>query len=150
MRKFKKIDPIFKEKWLAALRGESGLEYVQTDGELAKAPGWFQRDPETGKEFRIVKSWGFCCLGVGCDILTRDGTLINGYPLEFDYNVKQWHYPGLGDWDDPSTVWLDGGEWDGAVLDAVGLDENAQVELIAMNDAGTSFEEIADWIEAHL
>jgi hypothetical protein len=148
-----KLEPWFKKAWLRALRGRNGVEYVQARGDLVKEPGWeLEEDRGTGD----VPYWGFCCLGVGCDVLVRKGVEIVDGPLTFakDYRGRwTWRYVKKDIfWDDLETseIWLENGEWPEDVCRAVGLDMAAMDELVQMNDGGDTFAKIADWIEVNL
>jgi hypothetical protein len=119
-----KMDPELKAKWLAALRSGS---YQQGRGALLHCG-------DGDKEY--------CCLGVlgrlcGCG----DGTLESGQVLD-DINMAHvlgpWSPPGLG----RRFFQFDPGRRDTHVT--------IQRRLAAMNDAGASFSQIADWIEANL
>ncbi len=105
----------FRRKWIEALR--SG-KYRQGRRELAKAIG--------------NGCWGFCCLGVACDLHARE----NGTP---------WTRHGEG-W----MVYLDGGGWLPKMVEqALGLKDYQIYDLIRMNDEDRkTFAEIADWLEA--
>lgn len=103
-------------KWLEAL--ESG-KYKQAEGRL-------RRPREDGK------SYGYCCLGVLCNIAVQDG-------------VGTWEKAGS---ESPTYFTLDG-EDDGVGLvysmqQVVGIENALQSRLISMNDdEGKSFKEIA-------
>lgn len=138
MTTFKKIDPKFKAKWLAALRGKrktkAGNKYEQCDGRL-KSP---YRD-------------AFCCLGVAQDLLMRSREVPSIDWKKFapvatvspGRNQVRWTK-------DESTTLAGAGYPTREAVEAIGLSAKAAAHLADMNDAGDSFEEIADWIEANL
>ena len=127
-----------KAQWLAALR--SG-EYTQTSGAL-------RRENSDG-------SVGFCCLGVLCEILAKDGKI--KYQPEDEYSDLRKYGAGVdgeGDFVSGSAFSLpyvvrelvgistDAGEFE----DAEGCDRT----LISLNDSqGKAFPEIADYIEKY-
>ena len=143
-----KLPADFKKQWLDALR--SG-KYQQTDGYLHSGDG-------------------FCCLGVACDIQsssaptwkktgndrgdtvdvplfkTRNGAL--NMPLREDLS------DGIFDVLRQPTDFADRYPETNSDSDVVILDgENVpsvMAAFAALNDAGYSFAEIADWIEANL
>lgn len=118
------MNAAIKAKWVAALR--SG-EYEQGTGRLRVANG-------------------FCCLAVATDLYMKE--------------------TGLGQWCNDSGYYvfkdkdgfIEGTELPSAVMIWADLDTaapyartpNGQVDLIAANDAGKPFSEIADIIEAYL
>jgi hypothetical protein len=71
-------------------------------------------------------SYSYCCLGVLCDI--REVDLWNSL------------YPSYDDGELPNST----------ILDKVKLDFYTAQELADMNDEGSSFGEISDWIETNL
>lgn len=115
------MEATLKSEWLTALRGGS---YKQ------------------GKSYLRYKN-KFCCLGVLCDILVDDG---------------------LGKWEDIEDAKKDAlyftDDFGGSHLKTVyaengfrwflGLPDEVQSHLINMNDNGSSFIEIADYIEGEL
>lgn len=115
------MKPEYRDKWVAALR--SG-EYVQGKGNL-KLVG------ET-----ITTPIRHCCLGVLCE-LVKD---------EVQGEWRDWHtHARPSFWisnDDHSETILPQ-----TVLRLVGLDREQCDELANLNDAGTTFEEIAGMIE---
>ena len=80
----------------------------------------------------------YCCIGVLCDIYDPEKWLeglASGLPSK---SKELWAWDGsLGD----MPEWLNL---------AIGLSSHEEAHLIAMNDDGKSFTEIADWIEANL
>jgi hypothetical protein len=126
------MNPQVKEKWLTALR--SG-EYKQTDGAL--------RD-----------SKGFCCLGVLCDVYTKE-------------NNKEWECVVFSD-EATGHYWKFDGSMETlpqTVIDWAELDDNCpevryvidpnytidDKYLIAdLNDRGINFKVLADLIEEQL
>lgn len=86
-----------------------------------------KRDSETGEIL------GYCCLGVLCDI-------VNPYGWFASIANARSHQLACDDKEELSIE----------ALYAVGLSQAHQWKLIGMNDSGTSFEEIADWIDLHV
>ena len=147
MSGYLKLKPSFKKAWIKALRGKTDVEYVQTDGALCKPPfEWEKFDPDT-RTFNNIDTWGFCCLGVGCDVMTRKGMTIANSPLMFD--GIEWFYE-VTEYDETVRNFLNEGEWDRKVRIAVNMDLEAMKHLIEMNDSDKPFSEIADWIEENL
>lgn len=134
---YPKLIPEFKEKWLIALR--SG-DYQQTKGWLRKSG---ERD-------------GFCCLGVACDILDSGLWIIGG----------NYSNPQVQHWKDKDCLpprfatkqMFVGGysfietdpDDDGYRQGEDEEDHDAYTKLSNMNDHGSTFAEIADWIEVNL
>jgi hypothetical protein len=132
------MNPEIKAQWLAALR--SG-EYTQTNGAL-------RREDSDG-------SVGFCCLGVLCDVLAKDGKV--KYEPEAGYPDLRNYGAGVdseGDFVSGSAFSLpyvvcelvgistDAGEFEDA--------EGHNRSLISLNDSqGKTFPEIADFIEKY-
>jgi hypothetical protein len=129
-RPLAKMDPEVKAKWVAALRS----------GEYDQAQSGLRVDQsQSGGEI------GYCCLGVLCELYRREH---------------------------PGAVWIDtgrfvpvpetGGRYNYAppeVADWAGIDEDGDARVIDrgltrnvsnLNDAGQSFAQIADLIEAQL
>lgn len=73
---------------------------------------------------------GYCCLGVLCDI-SNAGIWIGN---DFKMGARAVHRVNL-----PT-----------ALMQLVGIQPSIEDKLAAMNDTGSSFAEIADWIEGHL
>jgi len=73
---------------------------------------------------------GFCCLGVLCDIVKPVWKKGGGLGIEHD----------CGELDYPTE----------SLLQEVGLDFLASRRVAEMNDSGSTFAEIADWIEANV
>jgi hypothetical protein len=119
-----------KEKWIAALR--SG-EYPQTSGVL--------RDQT-----------GYCCLGVLCEIAVKEGVASAWEPSPD--NAWSFAY-GKQDERDKSFLPPSVQRWAGVDLPSPEVpvqifDDEVGISLSALNDRGTSFEEIADLIEEYL
>jgi hypothetical protein len=115
-----------KTKWLAALR--SG-EYSQTRANL--------RDSE-----------GFCCLGVLCDIYSKENEVSWGPPKKPYYS----HLTMGGMMSLPPEAVV---EWSGLDRRSPIIDEainrtGFMSELTVLNDDGMPFSQIADLIEAFL
>jgi hypothetical protein len=137
------MDAAFKAQWIEALRSGN---YVQGEGRLR-----MDAEPDLGVAHQ------YCCLGVACDLrtdVTWDGVghaVVDGAIWEpYDENDRY-----LGDderyvsGDDDSYY---GGytELPGVLLARLDLADDAEHTLIRMNDSGSSFEEIAKWIEENL
>lgn len=126
------MNPEIKEKWLAALR--SG-EYEQGQGHLR------QQDADGVNKF--------CCLGVLCELAVTEGMIPaanNRDTHVYSYGpLEAVHMP-------PDTV----EEWAGLDHDETKVNPQGFLEssvygkLPALNDAGTTFAEIADLIEEGL
>lgn len=123
----KMTDREFRDKWVHALRT---TKRKQGEGVLKERV----INPDTERaEIR------YCCLGIACEIDDRvkltwiDGEacwgaqLRNGDHGESSYTVLPSDY-----------------------ADTIGLSRSAMNRLTDMNDSGTSFPEIADWIEENL
>lgn len=134
-----KLRPQFKEQWIKALL--SG-EYRQTRGYLHVL-----RDV---RDSRVSEGW--CCLGVACDVLDK-----NGVPMErstvgqaMEAEVLEAFDGAVGTPSDAlSEQMFERAEWMksaerstavGSIIDA----------LASANDMGSTFSEIAEWIEEHL
>lgn len=101
-----------RDKWVAALR--SG-KYKQTTGALYGGTGNIDTDGE--------REYGYCCLGVLCDIA-------------FPHTRDSWEY---------SATLTD------TEKGRVGLEQKDHEHCIAMNDTyKNTFDQIADWIEENL
>lgn len=119
------MEASLKAQWLTSLRG--GM-YKQTSSRL--------RDGD-----------GFCCLGVLCDILVDDG--LGVWEERVDITGKMMagatytdNYGGSH----LSTLFDKGSSFQAFLA----LPEDIQSHLIGMNDTGSSFTEIADYIEETL
>jgi hypothetical protein len=128
-----KINANIKKKWVAALRS----------GEYKQGRGWLRQIDAKGVE-------RFCCLGVLCDIYTKETTKrtswkapnkfigdteysFGGYTDMPPDNVNKW--VGLGD-----TPWV-----------SVPIKASRKYDsLYGLNDGGSPFKKIADYIEAQL
>ena len=122
---YKKLSPHIKSAWVKALR--SG-DYSQGCTYLRSAED------------------AYCCLGVLCDL----GTLGE---WKLDGNRYLYTSPVL---ESSSCLFSCNGEvglpcaLEAGLDTVIGLDSHAQDKLIRMNDDGTPFPEIADWIEENL
>lgn len=119
----------FKYLWIAALR--SG-KYKQAKG--------------------LLKSnTGFCCLGVACDLINQNTwKRIEEYDEETGESFEsddRW-YTSAGNDELPEEQ--DMTEEVFQVLASEYKNSRVMDKLAAMNDAGRSFAELADWIEEHL
>lgn len=115
-----------KHTWTKALR--SG-RYLQGTDALRRV-GMYTHDER------------FCCLGVLCDILSPAGWDESCIRTDDDgnYPARWFSYKGASSAENlPPPL--------RAELDIAG---EAQSFLIAMNDDGDNFKQIADWIEANL
>ena len=130
------LDPEIKEDWIEALL--SG-DHERTSGFLENA--------DTGEQ---------CCLGVLCDILDLPRTVVSPrVVLGGDWGPNFVIY---GDYDgrphpltDEAYNWnFSWGSVPQKVADDIGLSRADQEQAAALNDKGTTFEEIADWIEVNL
>lgn len=119
-----KMNPEWKAKWLTALR--SG-DYEQCTGKLHE------------------KDDGFCCLGVLCDIYPG-GRWEEG-PDENSVEMVSCHGSSKSSQVLPHSLSKELGIDNSSVLID---DKGADNWLAALNDAGASFEEIADIIEEQL
>lgn len=110
-----------KEKWIKALT--SG-EYKQTTGKLRTAEG-------------------FCCLGVLCDLYSKEFESIN---WEYDDVQDEFFFAG-----DPATLALEIQNW--AVIDsshASFIDDWDKIHALSeLNDKGRDFKYIADIIKKY-
>lgn len=124
------MNPEIKQRWTTALR--SG-EYEQGRGALA-----------TG---RFAGGWSYCCLGVLCEIAVADGVI---QADETGNNMKAYGY-GNNRTYPPDAVRA----WAGLPITPrnwAGSAEAGSAEriLARKNDSGSTFEEIAQWIEENL
>lgn len=110
-----------KQRWIEAL---TGGDYLQTKGRLRGIAT--QRDPTDPSLYSAPKE-GFCCLGVLCDLHSRD-TGVAWTPFGY-FGQKQ-------------CLPLSVKEWSGYPLGSTSL-----VSLAYLNDTGKSFSEIAKIIE---
>lgn len=124
------MNPEIKAKWVVALR--SG-DYPQTTNVLHRT--------------KAVEGFpaGYCCLGVLCDLAVKDGIINPPVPDEFSgyarYDGSVAYLPfSVGRWSD-----LKGSPAVEPTADWIKINH-----LTQLNDSGSSFEEIADWIEANL
>lgn len=109
-----------KTKWIAALR--SGT-YPQGRGHLRTNEG------------------GYCCLGVLCDILAPEDW-IEAQP---DNGGQHWEHRGSRCYL-PNTIMQEAG----IPMYRPGSTPLTEGELAELNDRGSCFEEIAQWIEVNL
>ena len=121
-----KLKSKVKAAWLTALRGNrrqvrSALKNRRNDGRM-----------------------GYCCLGVLCDLAEEEGIVFGE-----DSCSGNIVYEAFDDKDDTSSSFLPRVVKDWAELHA-NRPFAGQSSLIAMNDAGRTFKEIAAEIEEHL
>lgn len=116
--------PHVKKAWVAALRSKY---YSQGRGSLRKAV----HDWDPYQECKIT-GYEYCCLGVLCDIGERKN------------------------WENDTYVFPDGKRDDAsinmnpAMYALTGLTGDDEAVLVEMNDKGSSFNEIANYIEENL
>lgn len=115
MPSFRRMNPVVKELWLAALRS----------GEFEQGRGYLNRHDR------------LCCLGVLCEVAIGSGEEVKKFKDGTSGTVC---YSGCDTYP-PVRVY----EWAGLTPD-----ETADVTLSSKNDGGSSFEEIANWIEENL
>ena len=77
-------------------------------------------------------SCGYCCLGVLCDIVDPNGWSLDEWAEENRHRIA------------------DDNELGATGCLTVGLEDDAETHVIEMNDGGTPFTEIADWIDANV
>ena len=135
---YEKIDPEFKVKWLAALR--SG-EYRQTSGALRCV-----------EEREVLV--GFCCLGVGCDVLDPTGWQDPAVLIEAHRDEDgEDYWDGLLGWRQLGPSDTNGLPF---LPDPPGRHAISVASVLASKNDGNSgefkhsFAEIADWIEGNL
>jgi hypothetical protein len=127
---YPKIDPVFKARWLEALRS----------GRYKRGKGVLRRETPKGSEF--------CCLGVACDLTDPDRWRDEGF-----YSGSQ----GWGEFDSGDTYGLPFMPVE-SLDDNYSEDDAACILLPLMNDGNAargfkrsrSFKEIANWIEKNL
>ena len=118
--KFPPMDPALKAEWLKALRS-----------------GKYEQARETLRDTSVRSCPAFCCLGVLCDLYDSKAWKVADSAMSY----SRWEYD-----DDDET-----GELPDTFRERVArLSDPAETHLIRMNDAGKSFDEIADFIEANL
>lgn len=117
------MDEKMKKKWTNALR--SG-EYRQ------------------GRQALKTRDGAFCCLGVLCDIIpdNKCDDKWKDDPRYFGYLFR--HETAEKDFVSSSTY------LPSTIADAYDVNIQNAYELAKMNDNGSSFEEIADWIDEHM
>jgi hypothetical protein len=111
------MNPQIKQKWVSALR--SG-DYKQTQN-------------------RLHNEYGFCCLGVLCDLYRKENQ------LEWQHNEVDGYLYGNHRFIPPSSVV----EWSG-IADSNPLVNGGIGTLSELNDKGFTFNEIAYVIEEQL
>ena len=119
------MDREVRDVWLKDLR--SG-EYTQTHKSYL------------GIEDKATDTKVYCCLGVLVDNAAKD------------YAARHWEVPNWDEtqanrilYDDSNSAYLQR-----ETLKKIGLSDEDQSTLAGMNDGGTSFDEIAIWIETNL
>ena len=84
---------------------------------------------------RLRDDGAHCCLGVLCDVHDPTGWVEGGARDGFSYRYGTVTDPiGLPD----------------PLREAIGMNSHYEGIVISMNDSGSTFAEIADWIEAHI
>ena len=137
-----------KDKWIAALR--SG-DYQQVGGALC-VERTRRTDNPTGEGLR------YCCLGVLCDIAELEKSppenldRYSDYPDKFYYDEDKQGYVYNYTYINPETKRESSAD---EVLPEdfrrrLGISDPLQKHLTELNDAGASFESIADEIEKNL
>lgn len=116
------MDPTFKKQWIVALR--SG-EYEQTDGVLRSRDG------------------RYCCMGVAANLLNPEGWQERSMTDDASYQQC------IG-FQNSSDIKVTSGSLEDETLVSLGLTYGQQETLIAKNDAGETFLDIADYIEKEL
>ena len=118
---YEKLPLHVKKAWINALRGE---DYSQ------------------GKTYLRSKDDAYCCLGVLCDLGSLGNWRLDAqrYLYESPVGCSQGGFVGCS-----QAVFLSE-----ELRKLTGLDAAAESVLIRMNDNGSSFSEIADWIEKNL
>lgn len=110
------------KKWVATLRSD---KYKQAKAYL-----------RTGDD-------RFCCLGVACDLAVDAGVLEEGKRLANFYRYSDGDKVRMGVLPDSVQQWLGLATNDGEYLS-----EGKKSQLVAVNDAGASFDEIANIIDS--
>lgn len=142
---YPKMVPEVKERWIAQLRSD---QYTQVHGNLKKMLDF---SGEYFSEPTPDAACGFCCLGVLCEIAVTDtiieaGQQSSGVTWDWEEaqdenNIRYYDY------------WLYGGNEDMPPNDVyawAGVHPEIGGYLASQNDQGSSFAEIADWIEKYL
>jgi hypothetical protein len=146
---YPKMNAAVKEKWLEQLRSDT---IVQATGNLKKVLeendyeswDWTEPAPEDVK-------CGYCCLGVLCEIAIGDAIIeaaVQGHDQD-PYSWRTESSEGTTYYD----FWRYGGNEDmppNQVYDWAGVHSEIGGYLASANDQGSSFAEIADWIEKYL
>lgn len=128
-----KLDPKFKKKWVKALRSGN---YKQAIGSLQRV----KAHPEE-REAKL----GFCCLGVACDLVNPKGWIIqNGLASYQAVDSLGRRNPSIDDCG-PQSAGLP--EYTRKLINLPRLEQSL---LIKMNDDGSSFKKIANYIEKNL
>jgi len=122
---YDKMDPEVKKNWIAALRS----------GEFLQANGYLKALEKRQRKLH------HCCLGVLAEICQApEFVKYEVIPSNETENVKE--------------LWKMGEGGSGALSDefmaSIKLETEAADELASMNDNGTSFKGIANWIERNL
>lgn len=127
-----KIDEKIKAKWVAALR--SG-EYEQGRGSLRK------------KDAKGVDR--FCCLGVLCDLYSKEKSNATKWvPPTVEFG-NEYYFGGVSGLPPKNVnVWVGLGELSWSHLEIKASSKYGV--LYDLNDTGSSFKKIADYIEAQL
>ncbi len=88
-------------------------------------------------ELRVGKKntgFSYCCLGVACNIMDRHWKISKFNNITYSHKHSEPGYDALNH----------------TFLKQINLTHKQESKLIDMNDAGKSFNEIADYIEKHL
>jgi hypothetical protein len=110
------MDPELKQKWVAALRS-----------------GEYKQGREALKKIKEEEDTCYCCLGVLCDILAKEGI--------GNWKADIFHH----------DAYASSGELPFSLYEKTEINMDDENTLINLNDdKGFSFPEIADWIAANL
>lgn len=120
------MDIQVKDKWIEALR--SG-EYIQ------------------GKN-KLHSQYGFCCLGVLCDIAEKEGLIAKVSYDSVGSDGGDFQYFLYGENTDEDFLPTEVREWSGLEdTNPTVLEAGSEIRLSQLNDNGESFEYIANLIE---
>lgn len=99
---------------------------------------------------KLHTKYGYCCLGVACELAVREGVIPPGVPDEANIYYYEENSSSL-----PWSVqrWLGfstgtGAFWDSSYDGGYPIPQLGAESLAALNDAGWTFEKIADLIES--
>lgn len=118
-----------KQKWIEALRSK---KYQQGSGALRSCP------------LDVHKS-EFCCLGVLADIINPDG-----WKYEYDYERWVWSPLQSTEYDNTPFSTFCHTHMGIETRKTINLNREKESVLVAMNDGGRTFDQIADYIEGKM